>query len=187
MDQVQFVPERGKTPPSAEEVRARLNIMLQILGPTLSRTDYELHLPVLGRSYGIASRSGRLPQPGPAVIAAAQRVGNELQVQFVGPIARAKRQAESQKLDNALNAIAVAAQVDPQSMDVVDLDEWIRTKLDIEMIPRNILRTRNDVVELRKARAEQAAQQRQLETMQGMAQAGGAIAPLVKEANAQRG
>ena len=187
MDQVQFVPERGKTPPSAEEVRARLNIMLQILGPTLSRTDYELHLPLLGRAYGIASRSGRLPAPGPAVISAAARVGNELQVQFVGPIARAKRQAESQKLDNALNSIAIATQVDPQTMDVVNLDEWVRTKLDIEMIPRNLLRTRKEVADLRKVRAEQAAQQRQMEMMQGMAQAGGAIAPLVKEANAERG
>ena len=70
---------------------------------------------------------------------------------------------------------------------MVNLDEWVRTKLDIEMIPRNLLRTRKEVADLRKVRAEQAAQQRQMEMMQGMAQAGGAIAPLVKEANAERG
>ncbi|HJS83378.1 MAG TPA: portal protein, partial [Nitrososphaera sp.] len=53
MDQVQFIPERGKTPPSAEEIRSRLNIMLQIVGPQLVRLEKEFLVPTLSRVFGI--------------------------------------------------------------------------------------------------------------------------------------
>jgi hypothetical protein len=186
MDQVQFIPERGKTPASAEEVRARLNIMLQILGPTLSRMEHEFLLPMLGRTHAIVQRAGKLPPPPAAALQHAQRAGSELSVQFIGPIARAKRQAESQKLDQALESVGFAQQVDANALDNVDLDEWIREKYRIEMVPATILRTRDDVKRIRQVRAEQEQALRESQQQLDAAQAGGSIAPLVKEANARR-
>lgn len=186
MDQVQFVPERGKTPPSAEEVRARLNIMLQILGPTLSRIDHELLVPLLNRHLGIASRSDRLPVAPPDVQQFASQFGGSLDIQFVGPIARAKRQAESQKLDAALLSLGGAAQVDPEVIDLVDLDEWVREKYRIEMVPRTLLRSRAMVDKIRKDRAERLAQQQQMVAAQQASEMGRNIAPLAKEANASQ-
>lgn len=185
MDQVQFVPERGKTPPSAEEVRARLNIMLQILGPTLSRAEFEFMLPMLNRTYGIYTRSDKLPVAPSAAIQYAQATGQELNVQFVGPIARAKRSAESQKLDMAIQSLGIAREVDPNALDVVNVDEWLREKYRIEMVPSQLLRSRDDVNMRREQRAQQQQEQMEMQRQAEAAQNAGAAAPAIKEANAQ--
>lgn len=180
MDQVQFVPERGKTPPSAEEVRARLNIMLQILGPTLSRLEYELLIPTLDRVFGILSRSGHI-QPAPlAVLQYAERTGKSLNVQFIGPIARAKRQAESQKLDIMLATVGNAMAVDPNAMDVLDVDEWVREKAKVEMVPRNLIRDRAKVKEIRDGRAQAEAEAREAEQMRTGSEAVRNVTPLLQ-------
>lgn len=183
MDQVQFIPERGKTPASAEEVRARLNIMLQILGPTLSRLEYEFLIPMLGRTHGILDRAGKLPPPPSSAFEYAEQSGSSLSVQFIGPLARAKRTAESQKLDLALQSLAIAQEVDPNVKDNVSLDEWIREKYRIEMMPAALLRARKEVQALRQARAEQMREQQEAQMQLMAAQAGNQLAPLVKEAN----
>lgn len=180
MDQIQFVPERGKTPPSAEEVRARLNIMLQILGPTLSRVEHDLLLPTLNRVFGILKRNGKLPTAPPSVGQFAERAGRELNIEFIGPIARAKRQAESQKLDLALSSLGVGAQIDPELPDVVDLEEWLREKYRIEMVPRNIIRSREEVRQRRAERQRQMQEEAQLQQAEQASQIAKNVTPAVQ-------
>lgn len=186
MDQVQYVPERGKTPPSATEVHARLNIMLQVLGPVLARIEHELLLPLLARCHGILQRAERLPSPPGAVLQYAERIGQEMSVQFLGPIARAKRQTESQKLDTILMSVAPAIQLDPNTADVIDLDEWVYEKMRVEMAPRTLLRSREAVLERREQREEMMRQQQQMAAAQQMSETVGNVAPLAREANGQR-
>ncbi|UOF78757.1 head to tail connecting protein [Caudoviricetes sp.] len=157
MDQVQFIPERGKTPPSAEEVRARLNIMLQVLGPQLSRLEREFLNPLLDRVFGIRQRAGKLPEPPFEVQQYAQATDGELQAQFLGPVARAKRQAESSTIDGFVSFMGATGQIDPQVFDNVDLDEALREKARIEQVPRKLLRDPTKVQEIRATRAQQQA------------------------------
>lgn len=173
MDQVQFIPERGKTPPSAEEVRARLNVMLQILGPTLSQVEHELLIPLLVRVYGILSRSKVIPTAPLIVSQFAERFGTGLNLSFIGPIARAKRQSMSQTLDSVLISTQAAAALNPNVIDNINFDEWIREKLKAELAPRTILRDRDEVEKIRQARVEQMQQAQGIETMSAVSEIAG--------------
>lgn len=168
MDQVQFVPERGKTPPSAEEVRARLNIMLQILGPQLARVEHELLVPVLDRVFGLRARQGKLP-PAPQIVQDfAAQAGGQLDISFIGPIARAKREVESQAIDEFLNFVGAGSQVFPRMRHVVNEDSMVREKARIKMIPRKILRSRAEVEQMIAAEAEQQQQLLQAQQLESV-------------------
>lgn len=158
MDQVQFIPERGKTPPSAEEVRARLNIMLQILGPQLVRLEKEGLSPFLERVFGIRSRAKKLPVVPPEVMAFIERVNAPIQLEFLGPVARAKRQAEASVIDTFVSFVGAGASIFPELPDNVDSDEMLRERSRIDQVPKKLLRTPEAVEEIRAQRAQQAAQ-----------------------------
>jgi hypothetical protein len=153
MDQVQFLPERGKTPPTAAEVQARLNIMLQILGPTLSRLESEFLSPIIERVFQILLRSGMIPEPPQEVLAAAEKAGGNLDVQFVGPIARAKKQTEAASMDGFMGFVSGIASLDPSVLDNIDFDEVARVRANIENVPLNFLRTKDEVANRRADRA----------------------------------
>ena len=182
MDQVQFIPERGKTPPSAEEIRARLNIMLQIVGPQLVRLEKEFLVPTLERIYGIRQRSGTLPPAPPQAFEYAQRVGNTFQLQFIGPVARAKRQAEAGVIDTFVSFVGATAQIQPDIIDNVDFDETLRERARIDQVPRKLLKAKEDVEETRAVRAQQEQQRVQMERAAMAAQTAGAAVPAMQAA-----
>lgn len=183
MDQVQFIPERGKTPPSAEEIRARLNIMLQILGPQLVRLEKEFLVPVLERVFGIRARANRLPPTPPEVIDYANRINEPMQIQFIGPVARAKRQAEAGVIDSFVSFIGAAAQIKPEVTDIINLDEAGRERARIEQVPRKLLVTQDEVEAVRERRAEMEAQRVEMERRVAMAQTMSAMVPAAEMAN----
>jgi hypothetical protein len=181
MDQVQFIPERGKTPPSAEEVRARLNIMLQVLGPELARLEREFLNPLLDRVFSIQARAGKLPETPPEVLQYAQLVGGDLNAQFLGPVARAKRQAESSTLDGFVAFVGAAGQIDSTILDNLDGDQLVKEKARIEQVPRKILRSQQAIDEIRQQRA---AQQQAMLQQQAMIDRGGVAKDLASAAAA---
>lgn len=170
MDQVQFIPERGKTPPSAEEVRARLNIMLQILGPQLVRLEKECLSPFLERVFGIRMRSRMLPPAPPEVVQYVRAVGGNMQMEFVGPVARAKRQAEAGVIDGLISFTGATAQIEPSVVDNVDFDEALRERARIDQVPKKLLRTPTQVEEIRQQRMEREAAAAQQQAMQAGAE-----------------
>lgn len=180
MDQVQFIPERGKTPASAEEIRARLNIMLQVLGPQLVRLEKEFLVPVLERVFGIRNRAGKLPEVPFEVVDYAKRIGNSMQVQFIGPVARAKRQAEAGVIDTFVSFVGATAQIDPQIVDVVDFDQAARERARIDQVPKKLIVPQDEVDEIRANRAKQEAQRVQMERNAMAAQTAGAAAPAMQ-------
>jgi len=181
MDQVQFIPERGKTPPSAEEVRARLNIMLQILGPQLVRLEKEGLGPFLERVHGIRARAGKLPPVAPDVIAFIQESGLEaVQLEFLGPVARAKRQAEASVIDTAIAFTGAAAQLEPSVTDNLDMDEALRERFRIDQVPKRLLRKPEAVEQIRQQRADRQAQMAQQQAMMNAAQAVRDVAPAME-------
>ena len=182
MDQVQFIPERGKTPPSAEEVRARLNIMLQIVGPQLVRLEKEFLVPTLERVFGIRSRSGLLPPAPPQVFEYAKRVGSTMQIQFIGPVARAKRQAEAGVIDTFVNFVGATAQIQPDIIDNVDFDETLRERARIDQVPRKLIKAKEQVEQVREQRAQQEAQRAQQERAAMAAQTASSAVPAAQAA-----
>lgn len=181
MDQVQFIPERGKTPPTAAEIQARLNIMLQILGPTLSRLEFELLQPVIDRVFGIMMRSGAIPPPPPELLQLVQFIGGKIDVDFIGPIARAKRQSESASIQAAVGFAMQLAQAQPEVLDILNSDAIVRALTQIEGAPMTILRDQREVQQIRQARQQQMQQQMQLQALQEGGKAAKDISAAVRE------
>lgn len=144
--------------------------MLQILGPQLVRLEKEFLSPFLERVFGIRMRSGMLPPAPPEVVQYAQAVGGNMQVEFIGPVARAKRQAEAGVIDGLISFTGATAQIEPSVVDNVDFDEALRERARIDQVPKKLLRTPTQVEEIRQQRMEREAAAAQQQAMQAGAE-----------------
>ena len=167
MDQVQFIPERGKTPPTAAEINARLQIMLQIMGPTLVSLEFDFLTTLVDRVFMVLQRNNQIPAPPPEILMAAQANNNQLDVKFIGPISRARKQADVQALDESANFMLATSQAVPDILDNFDWDEAARKRAQWQGIPTDIMKSRERVEQIRAARAE-AMQQAQAQQDQVM-------------------
>ena len=68
-------------------------------------------------------------------------------------------------------------------MDYLDADKLVKHITDVLGVPRKVLRSDQEVAEIREQQAAAAEQQAQLDQASQMAEAGGRAAPLMREMN----
>tara|TARA_R110000737_G_scaffold234148_1_gene247168 strand:- start:7673 stop:9340 length:1668 start_codon:yes stop_codon:yes gene_type:complete len=163
---------------TATEVQVRFDLMQRILGPILGRLEYELQSPIIERGFNILFRAGKLGQMPSALIDALNRGG--LSITYMGPLSRAQKQQEISGTLRWLESVAAVAQIDPASLDLVDMDEVQKFLHHNSEQPEQFLRTDKLVLELREARAKQ----QQKEDGLAEAQAGAGIASDIATAGA---
>jgi hypothetical protein len=161
------------------EVNQRVQEQLRFMGPMLGRQQTEFLQPLLDRVIDIMvdrdGGSGDLLGEVPDEI-----MNVQLNVNYTSPVARAQRISEADALNSALAASAPILAVDPNAKDMVDADMVVKTFFQIYGAPQKVLRTKNEVEQIREARAE--AQQEALEQQQQMVNADmvSKTAPLMK-------
>jgi hypothetical protein len=139
---------------TATEVLQRTEEKLRLLGPILGRQQFELLRPMIERIFEIMIRNNEFEEAPEAL------QGREFQIQYSSQIAKSQRVSESQNLTRALAAVAPLVEFDPSIMDVVDGDEALRISAKQHNVPQRMLRTQDDIDEIRNSRA-QAQQQLQ--------------------------
>ena len=149
---------------TATEVQVRFDLMQRILGPILGRLEYELQNPLIGRGFNILLRAGFFP-PMPEILAQALSDG-EVSISYVGPLSRAQKQQEISGTLRWLEAISAVAQINPQSLDLIDFDAVQRSLHKNSEQNENFMRTEKVVDDLRKAREEAQKQQQAMEQTQ---------------------
>lgn len=159
-----------KTEMTAEEVRARMNENMRVIGPTIGRLQNELLQHLIFRIISILNNiniDGEpiLPEP-PADVQ-----GMNYKLKYVSPLAKAKRFNELQAIQGSVNMAGNWAQVRPEVMDNLNIDVAYRKAVDIMGAPLDILVPAEGVVAGRQQRAQQMAQAAQLEAAQGQAEA----------------
>tara|TARA_B110000114_G_scaffold56688_1_gene60207 strand:- start:147 stop:539 length:393 start_codon:yes stop_codon:yes gene_type:complete len=124
-------------------------------------------------------RGNALP-PMPEVL---QEVGGDLDIEYVGPLARSQKMDEVTSIQRAMDGIMQLAQVNPEVLDIVDVDKAGRTISDRLGAPADMLRGAEQVGEIRQSRQQQ--QQAQAEMDQGQQEIAGAqqIADLEQTVN----
>jgi hypothetical protein len=158
---------------TATEWHYRVNLIRQLLGPMFGRIQSEYLIPLVWRCFWIAFRKGilgELPQ---------DAQGNNLQLQFQGPLARAQKLEEVASMDRFEQSLFAQAQAQavanmpPLVMDNYDLDEAARHRGELLGVPARLIVDTKRVEELRKVRADNAAkaqqQAQQQEMMKGAA------------------
>jgi head-to-tail connecting protein len=166
---------------TATEVEAVLEQMYKILGPTVGRLENEDLTPTIHRSFALLARAGVLPPP-PPIVQAALQAGEEVDVEYEGPLTRAQRTSGLQSLERFYAGLAGIAQVDPTSIDMVDHDEAVREIAGATGVTPSILRDPRKVEEIRQGRqAQQQALQQEQQTL-NMAETVNKLAPAMQAA-----
>ena len=145
---------------TATEVNARVDMQLRLLGPILGRLHYEFLIPMVGRILNILQRKKLLPANPPPELTQGDF---DLEVFFTSQIAKAQRSGEANGLLEFLSSIEQMIQVEPEIRDTIDTDAAVRKIARLKGVSEDIFRSVEDIEELRSARAEQIAEQRQME------------------------
>jgi Bacteriophage head to tail connecting protein len=142
------------------EVQQRINEARGLLGPAVSRSTDEVWSPLIFDLLDIAQEANLLPKPPDDIF------GEDMDVIYLGNLARAMRMSEVQPISNFLTTIGNMAQVKPEVLDKVDEDKTVDIIANLMSIPPEILRDDKMVKEIRAARQKQQMEQIQLNKME---------------------
>lgn len=154
--------ERDRT---ATEILERKGEKLTLLGPTITGFNSEFLSQTVDLVFSLLFKARKVPPP-PQIIA---EIGGRFDVDFIGPLAQAQRKhLKSQGPMQALNSIFPLFQVAPQAMDLFDWDEIVRDMSEEGLSP-HLLKTREEVEEIRTQRAQEVERQKAMEAASTMA------------------
>jgi len=150
---------------TATEVQVRYEMMQRLLGPTLGRLQSDFLDPMIQRTFNILLRAGRLPEVPKSVAS----IAAHMDIDYLGPLSRAQRTDQVASTERWLMNIAQMAQVLPELLDIPDPDQIARQVAQMLSVPAKMLRSSQEVEEIRAERAgrELAAAQAQQQQMQG--------------------
>ena len=166
---------------TATEVEAVLEQMYKILGPTVGRLESEDLTPKIHRCFAIMQRAGVFPEP-PEIVKMALAAGEEVDVEYEGPLTRAQRTSGLQSLERFYMGLQGIAAVDPGAVDMVDHDEAVKEVANATGVTPNILRDPKKVQEMRDARSAKAAEMEQEQKTLNMAETVNKLAPAMQAA-----
>ena len=140
---------------TATEIDAREREKLSMLGPVVERLDKELHSPLILRTFSLMEQFDALPPVPPSM------QGAPLRVEFTSVLAQAQRMANTSPIDQTVAFVANVAPVRPEVTDIIDVEYTVRAYADALGAPAAMLRSEQDVQQIRQARAEAQAQAEQ--------------------------
>lgn len=150
---------------TATEVQARLNLLRQQLGPIFGRYQAEYLTPLVERCFFLMLRDNALPPPPP------EMEGVDFHVHFDNPLARAQKLTEVNAIEQFEAGLMNLAQAFPEAMDIYDMEAAQREKAMALGVPVTVIRSQQDIEQMRQQRAqEQQAQQQQQMQQQMMLQ-----------------
>lgn len=162
VDQLQLKESPAMT---ATEVAVRYQLMQKLVGPTVGQIQYDFLGLVIKRTFNILLRYGLLPEP-PQVLRSS---GASLEIEYLGPMAKAQRQDVMMAIERWIGGIVQASKIFPEALDIPNVDETVRELGYAAGVPAKLINS--NVVVMRK-RAQQQAQQAQVQRL-AMAQGAG--------------
>jgi hypothetical protein len=142
---------------TAYEVADRREEKLRMMSPTLGRVVTELHGPMIKRTYLLLNQHGKLP-PAPEILR-----GKTMKIGYQSPASRAQTGVKAMSMGRFIQEITPLAQINPEILDVVDLDTTVQEIALARGTPRKIIRTPEQIAEIRAARQQQQAMQQMAE------------------------
>lgn len=160
------LPPIGTQQMTATEINTRVEIIRQMLGPLYGRFQAEYLLSVLDRCFGLALRAGALGQP------PQELQGRNLSFKFVSPMARSQQMEEVYATEQYIQSVGAIAAIDKTVLDNINFDAAAQIIGNRRGVPADIIRTADEVAEVRQIRQQQEqaqAEQQQQKAMQEMA------------------
>lgn len=170
VDQLVITENRSMT---ATEVLQRQEEKMRILGPVLGRLQSELLSPLIIRIFNIMLRNN-LFQMAPDILRS-----QELNIEYVSPIALAQKSSELQSIMRGLELFGSMAQAMPV-MDYIDENGLIKQLINILGLPAKMIKSDAEVQQIREERAQQQQMQMEMQQQLNESQVAKNAAPLAK-------
>jgi hypothetical protein len=151
---------------TATEIMARKDQILREMGPVFGHLDTDYKRPMGERSFNVMLRAGAF-KPIPEGL-----IGKKVKFKFRLPVTKLREQIEAAAATQLAQEAIQVSQVFPEALDIVNIDEIIRFSADAKTLPKKLLRGREEVEEIRKARSEAAQAQQQMQNMNAEAEIG---------------
>jgi hypothetical protein len=158
-------------PPTAEEIRAREGERMLLLGPVIQNGDNEIFQPVIDRLFSILVKRSEPYWKGvldgvPLIPAPPEELADvDLKVDLISVLAQAQKAVALQGIErlgvfvsNAAVAQGNAAASGGEAMDKLDVDQMIDEYANALGTPPTIIRSDDDVLAIRDARAKKQEQ-----------------------------
>jgi hypothetical protein len=158
---------------TATEVIQRNEEKMRLLGPVLGRLQSELLKPLIDRAFAILMRRNLFAQA-PDFLS-----GQEIEIEYVSPLAKAQKSTELQSIMRAIEIMGSLSNVAPV-FDHINMDKLVRHLTSIVGVPQKILKPQAELNAERQQAAQQQEQMQKMQQVQQLAEAGGKVAPLAK-------
>lgn len=134
---------------SATEVLDRAKIIRQLLGADYARLQNEFLEKLIQRVFQLSYSDGSLGQAPEGVL------NSSFVPVYKSPLAKTQKLEDLTELDRFEATLANQAQINPSVLDLYDQDEALRLRFDLEGLPVQLLRSKQQVEQLRQQQAEQ--------------------------------
>ncbi len=160
---------------TATEIIERRQQGLMSAAPVLSRLYSEWLNPIIEFTYSYMRSKGALPEP------PEELKGTGLSIEYRSPMANSKRSAESQAFLQSLQVVLPLLQANPGVFDNINADAAVRTIMAANGVNPKMMRTEQEVAQIRQARAQQEQQVAQSQQIQQQAMAARNTAAAAKD------
>jgi hypothetical protein len=145
---------------TATEAMLRAQEKGQLLAPTMGRMQSELLGPMTIRELEILYTAGVLPPMPQSMMEAGGFAA--MHIEYQGPLNQAQKAGVGVGIMQTFQALAALAQVDPSVMQRIDLDGAAQQLAEINGVPASLIRSDEELTQLKEAAAQQAQQQQLL-------------------------
>lgn len=143
-DQIQLQKQAQMT---ATESTIIFELMQRLLGPVFGRLEAQMS-PMVERGFGVMLRAGEFAE------LPAELEGSELDIEYVGPLARSQRMSEINALRQWLEQLVQIAAIDPTIVDVPDFDEIARDSARMLNVNERYVKSSEDIEAIRDDRKQ---------------------------------
>ncbi|EEU9533616.1 portal protein [Escherichia coli] len=137
---------------------------LLMLGPVLERLNDEALNPLIDRAFSLMVRKNMIPQP-PEVMQ-----GMPLRIEYISVMAQAQKSIGLSSLTQAVGFIGQLAQVKPEALDKLNIDEAIDSYAEMSGVSPTVILPQEQVDQIRQQRAQQQQQMQAAAMAQAAAQ-----------------
>lgn len=139
---------------TATEVRARQLERMTVLGPVIQQIMGSFLTPVIERTFYILNDMNRFPPPPESI------QGLKFSIEYTGLLAQAQKVTQTASIENLLYFIAQMTQAQAaggsvELLDKLDFDQAVDEVSESIGVPARIIRTDDDVADIRAVRAQQ--------------------------------
>lgn len=150
-------PQAQGTPMSATEAQIRYERLQRYMSATLGQIRNDILNPLIERCFNMLLRDGQLPDPPEAVI----KGGSDLDIVYLGSLARAQQVDGVGAIERTMAAAASAAEAWPDALDVIDPVESVR-QIGMKLsAPASIMRDASQIKAIQDKRKEDIARQQE--------------------------